>query len=113
MTEVKRIEAGQYQVSDGRFIIKSGSNWYVVNSQGEIELGPLPTLAAGKKYVTEGRTSIGNHTIASQNGRKQSRKEFNAYLASETKRGNYLPVVIWGALLVVFVALLELARSGW
>ncbi|WP_228730362.1 hypothetical protein [Shewanella yunxiaonensis] len=63
MTSVKRIEAGQYSVSDGRFIVKHGSSWYVLKSDGTIDFGPLSTLATEKEFVTEGITSVGNHNF--------------------------------------------------
>jgi len=92
---VKRIQAGQYSVSDGRFIIKSGSSWYVVNSEGEPNFGPVPTLGSAKEYVNTGLTPIGQHNLGSKHGRQQSKKEFNAYLASEAKNGNNAPAILW------------------
>ncbi|NOU53149.1 hypothetical protein HG263_21855 [Pseudoalteromonas sp. JBTF-M23] len=100
MTTVKRIEAGQYLVSDGRFIVKNGSSWYVLKSDGNTDFGPLPTLASAKEYVTVGTVSAGNHNLASKYGRRQSKKAFNAYLASEAKNGNPGPLLIY--ILVIF-----------
>jgi hypothetical protein len=88
MVAVKRIQAGEYSVSDGRYIVKSGSSWYVFNSEQKQEFGPLPTLAAATQYVNDGTTPIGEHNVASKYGRRQSKKEFNAYLASEAQNGN-------------------------
>ncbi|QUM75862.1 hypothetical protein HWV00_06270 [Moritella sp. 24] len=95
MVTVKRIKAGQYSVSDGRYIIRDGSSWYVLNSEQEHDLGPLPTLSAAKQYVTDGKTPLGEHNMASSHGRRQSKKEFNAYLASEVKNGNSGPAILY------------------
>ena len=112
MTSVKRIEAGQYSVSDGRFIIKDGSSWYVLKSDGTSDFGPLPTLALAKEYVTEGTTSLGNHNLASKHGRRQSKKEFNAYLASEAQNGNTGPLIIY-VLLMVAICIFFLVVRGY
>ena len=111
MASIKRIQPGQYHVSDGRTIIKNGSAWYVLDEHGKIDLGPLPTLKAGKEYVMTGSVSIGNHNTGSQYGRKQSKKEFNAYLASEVKKGNYLPAILWITVLFIFAVIMELTQS--
>ena len=110
MTIVKRIQAGEYSVSDGRFIIKDGSSWFVLDSEGNLDFGPIPTLASAKEYVSTGSTSLGNHNTGTKYGRKQSKKEFNAYLASEAKNGNYAPAVIWFLVMLaprVFATILQ------
>ena len=112
MTSVKRIEAGQYSVSDGRSIVKEGSSWYVLKTDGTSEFGPLPTLARAKEYVTEGTISVGNHNLASKHGRGQSKKEFNAYLASEAKNGNSGPLIIY-VLLMVAICIFFLVVRGY
>ncbi|WP_231556938.1 hypothetical protein [Aeromonas sp. L_1B5_3] len=98
---VKRIQAGKYSVSDGRTIVKDGSSWYVLNNDGKHDFGPLPTLAAAKQYVSDGTTPTGEHNYATKYGKRQSRKEFNAYLASEAKNGNIGPLIFY--LLVMLV----------
>lgn len=101
MTKVIRLEAGRYSVSDGRFIIKNGSNWFVLNHDGNHDFGPLPTFAAAKEYVTTGSVTpkpIHNPTSYSK---KQSKKQFNAYIASEAKRGNKGPLIIYIILMIV------------
>jgi hypothetical protein len=95
MVTVKRIQAGQYSVSDGRFIVKNGADWYVLNNDGGHDFGPLPTLASGKDYVINGTVSLTEHNLSTKHGRRQSKKEFNGYLASEAKNGNYEPIIIW------------------
>lgn len=101
MVTVKRIQAGQYSVSDGRFIIKDGSGWYILNSESEHDFGPVPTLASAKEYVINGTVSLSEHNLSSKHGRRQSKKEFNAYLASEAKYGNYEPAIIWFAIMFI------------
>lgn len=101
MVAISRIRAGQYLVSDGRFILKDGSRWYVVSEEGEIDFGPVTTLAAAKEYVAYGNVPMGQHNTATAYGRRQSKKEYSAYLAAETKKGNYGPLII--SLLVFFV----------
>ena len=101
MTTITRIKAGQYSVSDGRFIIKSGSGWLIVNNDGQHEFGPVPTLTIAKEYVQTGQVSLGHHSLASKHGRRQSKKEFNAYLAAEAKSGNYAPAVIWFSIMII------------
>lgn len=95
MTTVSRIQAGQYSVSDGRFIVKDGSGWYVVDHEGNIDFGPVPTLASAKQYVTTGTVPLAQHNTGSKHGRRQSKKEFNAYLAAEAKNGNPVPAILW------------------
>ncbi|MBT1065485.1 hypothetical protein KJY73_18000 [Bowmanella sp. Y26] len=90
------LKAGQYAVSDGRFIVKQGTSWYVLDADCEIELGLLPTLASAKEYIADGVTSLGHHNSSpSPCGNRQRKKEFNAYLASEAKSGNYVPAILW------------------
>lgn len=99
---IKRIEAGRYTVSDGRLIIKEGSNWYVLNSEGNIELGELPTLASAKEYISNGVTTLGHHnTSVTSYSKQQRKKEFNTYLASEAKNGNYIPVILWFIIMLI------------
>jgi hypothetical protein len=112
MVAVKRIQAGQYSVSDGRYIIKDGSNWYVLNSEQQQDFGPLPTLAAAKQYVNDGTTPIGEHNLASKYGRQQSKKEFNAYLASETENGNPVPAILY-VLAMVAICIFFLVVRGY
>ena len=40
-----RIQAGQYAVDDGRFIVKNSSGWLVVDVNGAHDFVPVPTLA--------------------------------------------------------------------
>ncbi|MFW1135903.1 hypothetical protein ACEV9R_17570 [Vibrio parahaemolyticus] len=40
-----------------------------------------------KQYVSARSSSTAQHSLASKYGRKQSKKEFSAYLASEAKTG--------------------------
>ncbi|WP_429142199.1 hypothetical protein [Aeromonas hydrophila] len=94
MVSVTKIQAGQYAVGDGRFIIKDGSSWYVVTEEGKGGFGPLPTLSAAKEYVNTGSTPLGHHNTGSAYGRRQSKKEFNACLASEVQKGNYGPAIL-------------------
>lgn len=112
MVSVARIKAGHYQVSDGRTIIKSGAAWYVLDEQGEVDLGPLPTLAASKEYVTTDSVSLRDHNLNSSYGRKQSKKEFNAHLASEAKKGNYLPVISWFLVMAFFALIMEFIKKS-
>ncbi|WP_085297606.1 DUF4339 domain-containing protein [Cognaticolwellia mytili] len=112
MVAVKRIQAGQYSVSDGRFIIKDGSSWYVLNNEQQQDFGPLPTLAAAKEYVNSGTIPVGEHNLASKHGRQQSKKEFNAYLASETENGNPVPAILY-VLAMVAICVFVFAVRGY
>jgi len=111
MVAVKRIQAGQYTVSDGRYIIKDGSSWYVLNNDEQHDFGPLLTLAAAKQYVTNGTTPIGEHNLSSKHGRQQSKKEFNAYLASEVKNGNSGPAILYILAMVVVCVFVLVVRG--
>lgn len=111
MVAVKRIQAGQYSVSDGRYIIKDGSSWYILNSEKQQGFGPLPTLAAAKQYVNSGTTPIGEHNLSSKHGRQQSKKEFNAYLASETENGNPGPAILYILAMVVICVFVLVVRG--
>jgi len=111
MVAVKRIQAGQYSVADGQYIVKSGSSWYVLNSEQQQEFGPLPTLAAAKQYVNDGTTPIGAHNLASKHGRRQSKKEFNAYLASETQNGNLGPAILYVLAMVAICVFFLIIRG--
>lgn len=95
MAKVTRIQAGQYAVDDGRFIVKNSSGWLVVDANGAHDFGPVPTLAAAKQYVESGTVPLGQHNFSTTHGRRQSKKEFNAYLASEAKNGNPMPAILW------------------
>ena len=112
MVAVKRIQAGQYSVSDGRYIIKEGSSWYVLNSEQQHDFGPLSTLAAAKQYVTSGTTPISEYNLASNHRRRQSKKEFNAYLASETKNGNPSPAILY-VLVMIAICVFFLVVRGY
>lgn len=91
---------------------KEGGGWYVLDSEGNVELGNLPTLSSTKEYVTNGVTSLGNHnSSASSHSKSQRKKEFNAYLAFEAKNGNYLPVVLWFIVLIAVAVLFEAAKK--
>lgn len=111
MTKVKRVNPGQYNVDDGRIIIKSGSAWYILSESGKHEFGPVPTLKSAKQYVEFGTTPLGEHNTGSKYGKRQSKKEFNAYLASEAKNGNYAPAIIWFLILFVVVIIVVKVRG--
>jgi hypothetical protein len=112
MVTISRIKAGHYAVSDGRTIVKQGSGWYILTGEGKHDFGPVTTLASAKEYVTSGSVHIGQHNPASRHGRKQGRKEYNAYLASEAKRGNYAPLVLTILAMAVVAFLIELAKQS-
>ena len=112
MVTVKRIQAGQYSVSDGRYIIKDSSSWYVLNSDQQQDFGPLPTLAAAKQYVNSGTTPLGEHNLASIHGRQQSKKELIAHLASETENGNSGPAILY-VLVMVAICVFALVVRGY
>lgn len=111
MGKVTRIQAGQYAVDDGRFIIKQGAGWLIVNRNGSHEFGPVSTLNAAKQYVQTGTTPLGQHNVASKHGRRQSKKEFNAYLASEAKNGNSMPAILWFVVLFIFCGVIFAIRG--
>lgn len=95
MAVVKRIEAGKYIVSDGRLIIKDGKSWYILKKDGGLDFGPVTTLSSAKEYVQTGVCLVGQHNLGSSYGRRQSKKEFYANLASEGRQGNYAPAIIY------------------
>ncbi|WP_112480379.1 hypothetical protein [Vibrio variabilis] len=111
MAKVTRVQAGQYSVDDGRFIVKSGSSWLILNSAGKHEFGPVSTLKAAKQYVETGTTPIGQHNLASKHGRRRSKKEFNAYLASEAKNGNPEPMILYMVVLFIVCLVIFLIRG--
>ncbi|KKD61681.1 hypothetical protein RN22_04555 [Grimontia sp. AD028] len=82
-------------MEDGRFIVKQGSGWLILDANGSHDFGPVPTLKAAKQYVESGTTPLGQHNHSTKYGRRQSKKEFNAYLASEAKNGNPMPLILW------------------
>lgn len=86
LAKVTRIQAGRYAVDDGRCIIKNNSGWLIVDANGAHDFGPVPTLAAAKEYVESGTVPLRQHNFSTSHGRRQSKKEFNAYLASEAKK---------------------------
>lgn len=111
MAKVTKIQAGHYAVDDGRFIVKKGSGWLIVDANGSYDFGPVPTLAAAKQYVESGTTPLGQHSHSTNYGRRQSKKEFNAYLASEAKNGNPMPAILW-VIVFCIVAGIMLAIRG-
>ena len=111
LTQITRIQAGQYSVDDGRFIIKQGADWFVIDATGSHDFGPVPTLQSAKQYVNSRSTPLGMHNFGSQYGRRQSKKEFSAYLASEAKNGNPMPAILWFVVLSVVCALLFIVRG--
>ncbi len=106
--KVTKIKAGHYSVGDGRRIIKSGAQWYIYKGNGEIDFGPVPTLASAKEYVSTGSISLNEHEMASKYGRKQSKKEFNAYMAAEAKNGNFAPLILTLVVLFCFALIATL-----
>ncbi|MBQ4860349.1 hypothetical protein J8L98_01425 [Pseudoalteromonas sp. MMG013] len=111
MLTYKRIQAGQYIVSDGRYIIKEGSDWYVLNSDQEMSFGPLPTLKTAKQYVSEGTVYGSQHNYRTSHGRRQSKKEFNAYLAAEAKNGNPGPLILYIIVLIVICSFFAIVQN--
>lgn len=101
MAKVTRIQAGQYAVDDGRFIVKNSGGWLITDANGSHHFGPVPTLAAAKQYVETGAIPLKQHNYGSSHGRRQSKKEFNAYLAAEAKNGNLMPAILWVIVLCV------------
>lgn len=87
-------------MSDGRKIEKIGQSWYVISESGAHDFGPVTTLSAAKQYVETGTVPMGQHNHGSSHGRRQSKKEFNAYLAAEANNGNPFPAILW--MIVVF-----------
>ncbi|MDU3460106.1 MAG: hypothetical protein E7F48_10240 [Streptococcus oralis] len=61
-----RIQAGQYAVDDGRFIVKNSSGWLVVDVNGAHDFGPVPTLAVAKQYVESGTVPLGKVRISGE-----------------------------------------------
>lgn len=111
MAKVTRIQAGQYAVDDGRFIVKNSSGWLIVDVNGAHDFGPVPTLAAAKHYVESGIVPLGQHNFSTNHGRRQSKKEFNAYLASEAKNGNLMPAILWIIVLCVICGIVLSVRG--
>ncbi|SBS28873.1 hypothetical protein MSP8886_01344 [Marinomonas spartinae] len=111
MVTVKRVEAGNYVVSDGRMIVKNGNSWYILKEGGGHDFGPVTTLSAAKEYVQTGISSVGQHNPGSAYGKRQSKKEFNAYLASEAKQGNYGPIILYTVIIAFFVILLTYIQT--
>ena len=111
MTNVSRIEAGLYSVSDGRTIVKEGQSWFVLNADGSHDFGPLPTLKSAKEYVGTGTISGGQHNLSTSYGRRQSKREFNSYLAAEAKNGNYGPLILWFVVVGAFLFLMSVLRG--
>ncbi|TBP80331.1 hypothetical protein [Klebsiella quasipneumoniae] len=111
MAKVTRIQGGQYAEDDGRFIVKNSSGWLVVDANGSHDFGPVPTLTAAKQYVESGTTPLGQHNFSTNYGRRQSKKEFNAYLASEAKNGNPLPAILWFIVLCIICGVVLAVRG--
>ncbi|MDY0765757.1 MULTISPECIES: hypothetical protein [Serratia] len=101
MAKVTRIQAGKYAVDDGRFIVKNSSGWLVVDVNGAHDFGPVSTLAAAKQYVESGTVPLEKPNYSTTHSRKKSKKDFNAYLASEAKNGNTLPAILWVIVLCI------------
>ncbi|MEI2565293.1 hypothetical protein V7T16_16500 [Vibrio metoecus] len=111
MANLTRIQAGQYSVDDGRFIVKQGSGWLVLDANGSHDFGPVPTLASAKQYVESGTTPLGQHNLSTKHGRRQSKKEFNSYLASEAKNGNPMPAILWFIVLFIVCGVVFAVRG--
>ena len=101
--KLKKIEAGHYLSSDGRHLIKKGSGWHILKGDGNVDFGPVPTLTAAKEYVSSGSIILNEHNMNSTYGKGQSKKEYNAYLAAEAKRGNFIPLLVTLITLFIFV----------
>ncbi|OCH15300.1 hypothetical protein A6E03_14070 [Aliivibrio sp. 1S128] len=98
-------------MSDGRIIFKQGSSWYVFNKAGSHEFGPVTTLNAAKQYVANGSVPVESHNLSSSYGRRQSKKEFNSYLATEAKNGNPEPLILWVVILCVVCLVVVVVRG--
>ena len=112
MVKVSKLQAGEYAVSDGRFIVKRGSNWIILKADGGHDFGPVTTLAAAKLYVNGEAPPLGQHNLGSSYGRSKSKKEFNAYLAGEAKRGNYGPIVLWFLVIIGICLFFEALKAN-
>lgn len=112
MVSVSRFKAGQYLVSDGRLILKKGNDWYICNGDGNETFGPIPTLKSAKEYVETGGVPLTSHNGGTGYGRRQSKKEFYSYLASESERGNYGPALLWTIFVIVFIFLFAYIRDS-
>ncbi len=73
--------------------------------------GPVPTLAAAKEYVESGTVPLRQHNFSTSHGRRQSKKEFNAYLASEAKNGNPMPAILWIIVLCIICGIVVAVRG--
>ena len=111
LAKVTRIQAGRYAVDDGRCIIKNNSGWLIVDANGAHDFGPVPTLAAAKEYVESGTVPLRQHNFSTSHGRRQSKKEFNAYLASEAKNGNPMPAILWIIVLCILCGIVVAVRG--
>lgn len=111
MARVTRIQAGKYAVGDGRFIVKNNSGWLVVDVNGVHDFGPVPTLAAAKQYVESGTVPLGQHNLSTTYSRRHSKKEFNAYLASEARNGNPMPAILWIIVLCIICGVVLAVRG--
>lgn len=111
MAKVTRIKAGRYAVDDGRCIIKNNSGWLIIDANGAHDFGPVPTLSAAKEYVESGTVQLKQHNISTSHGRRQSKKEFNAYLASEAKNGNPMPAILWVIVLCIICGIVVAVRG--
>ncbi|EFS3794157.1 hypothetical protein [Escherichia albertii] len=111
MAKITRIQAGSYAVDDGRYIIKNNSGWLIVDTNGAHDFGPVTTLAAAKQYIESGTVTLGQHNFSTAHGRRQSKKEFNAYLASEAKNGNPLPAILWVIVLCIICGVVLAVRG--
>lgn len=99
MVKVSKQRAGIYAVSDGRLIYKTSLGWSIQTADGHHEFGPVSTLAAAKLYVSGDSLPLGSHKGISSPSKAKRRREFNAYLAGEAKKGNFLPILLWFSVL--------------
>lgn len=77
-------------------------------------LRPLPTLSVAKEYVTTGTITAKEPNFSSKHNRRQSKKEFHAHIAAESKNGNNGPLIIYIIIMIImfiFVLLIQANKS--
>lgn len=62
MVTITQTNESQFNVSDGRSIIKDTNDWYVMSKEGNAEYGPVSSFESAKQYIEDPESDMQPHS---------------------------------------------------